>query len=132
MLVGLLLTVLATTMMAAAPQSRGRNTAQKDSVQKVYLIHSNTLSFDKRYDTEIWSEVNADGEDVDVEVQRQVVEGDVVFRQDSAYMYCDMAFFYQQRNSFKAFGNVRVEQGDTLRMYCDSLFYDGDRRFCDL
>lgn len=132
MLVGLLLTVLATTMMAAAPQSRGRNTAQKDSVQKVYLIHSNTLSFDKRYDTEIWSEVNADGEDVDVEVQRQVVEGDVVFRQDSAYMYCDMAFFYQQRNSFKAFGNVRVEQGDTLRMYCDSLFYDGDRRFCYL
>lgn len=127
------LAIAATVSVTAVAQTRdGQKKAERDSIQKVYLIHSNTLSFDKAYDTEIWTEINEMGEDVDVEVQRQVVRGDVVFRQDSAYMYCDMAFFYQQRNSFKAFGNVRVEQGDTLRMYCDSLFYDGDQRFCYL
>jgi lipopolysaccharide export system protein LptA len=36
--------------------------------------------------------------------------------------------FYQKKNSFDAYHNIRVEQGDTLFMYGDSLFYNGDTR----
>lgn len=76
---------------------------------KVYLEHANTLSFDK--------EQNADA---------QVLIGDVCFRHDSSYMYCDSAYFFEQSNSLEAFSNVRMEQGDTLFVYGDYLFYDGN------
>ena len=58
----------------------------------------------------------------------QRLMGNVVFRHDSMYMYCDSALFYQDRNSFDAYHNVRVEQGDTLFLYGDSLFYDGNTK----
>ena len=43
-------------------------------------------------------------------------------------MYCDSALFFQEANSFNAYHNIRVEQGDTLFLYGDSLFYDGNTR----
>ena len=71
--------------------------AAKDSVApkktKVFLEHANTLSFDK--------ERNAEA---------QVLNGDVCFRHDSSYMYCDSAYFFEQTNSLEAFSNVRMEQ----------------------
>lgn len=76
---------------------------------KVYLIHSNTLSFDKA-----------------VKLDAQILNGDVCFRHDSSYMYCDSAYFFEQTNSLEAFSNVRMEQGDTLFVYGDYLFYDGN------
>lgn len=76
---------------------------------KVYLEHANTLSFDK-----------------DKMADAQVLNGDVCFRHDSSYMYCDSAYFFEQTNSLEAFSNVRMEQGDTLFVYGDYLFYDGD------
>lgn len=76
---------------------------------KVYLIHSNTLSFDKA-----------------VKPDAQILNGDVCFRHDSSYMYCDSAYFFEQNNSLEAFSNVRMEQGDTLFVYGDYLFYDGN------
>lgn len=76
---------------------------------QVYLIHANTLSFDK--------EVKADA---------QILNGEVCFRHDSSYMYCDSAYFFEQTNSLEAFSNVRMEQGDTLFVYGDYLFYDGN------
>ena len=47
--------------------------------RKVYLIHSNTLSFDKA-----------------VKPDAQILNGDVCFRHDSSYMYCDSAYFFEQ------------------------------------
>lgn len=76
---------------------------------KVYLEHANTLSFDK--------EKNAEA---------QVLNGDVCFRHDSSYMYCDSAYFFELTNSLEAFSNVRMEQGDTLFVYGDYLYYDGN------
>ena len=40
-------------------------------------------------------------------------------------MFCDSAYFYEASNSLDAFGNVRMEQGDTLFVYSDVMFYDG-------
>jgi lipopolysaccharide assembly outer membrane protein LptD (OstA) len=56
----------------------------------------------------------------------QVLIGNVVFRHDSTFMYCDSACYYPLTNSLEAFFNVRIEQGDTLVIYGDWLYYDGN------
>lgn len=53
----------------------------------------------------------------------QILIGDVVFRKGDMFMYCDSAHFYDTTNSLQAFGNVRMEQGDTLFVYADELEY---------
>ena len=82
---------------------------------KIYLEHTNTLSFDK-----------------DIMPDAQILNGDVCFRHDSSYMYCDSAYFFEQANSLEAFSNVRMEQGDTLFVYGDYLFYDGNTQIAYL
>lgn len=60
--------------------------------------------------------------------ERQIVKGNVVFRQGGMWMYCDSAYYFPQRNSMDAFGHVEMRQGDTLFVYADKLFYDGGER----
>ena len=47
----------------------------------------------------------------------------VLFRKGDMYMYCDSAHFYENPGALEAYGNVRMEQGDTLFVYADELFY---------
>lgn len=81
------------------------------STDYVYLLNADEIRFEN------W--INPDA-------QRLI--GNVTFRHDSMYMYCDSALFFQKSNSFNAYHNVRVEQGDTLFMYGDSMKYDGNSR----
>ncbi len=57
--------------------------------------------------------------------EKQIVKGNVKFRQGSMWMYCDSAYYFPERNSLDAFGNVVMQQGDTLFVYADKLFFDG-------
>lgn len=75
----------------------------------VHLLHADVTKYNKKNNPDVW-----------------VLIGDVSFRHDSMYMYCDSAYFYNRKNALKAFGNVRMEQGDTLFLYGDYLDYDGD------
>lgn len=61
----------------------------------------------------------------DMMEEYQVVKGSVKFRQGGMWMFCDSAYYYPERNSMDAFGHVKMEQGDTLFVYADKLFYDG-------
>ncbi|MDE6452759.1 MAG: hypothetical protein K2L27_00990, partial [Muribaculaceae bacterium] len=54
-----------------------------------------------------------------------VVQGSVLFTKGPMYMRCDSAHFYPDTESMDAFGNVSMEQGDTLFVYADELNYDG-------
>ncbi len=81
----------------------------------VFLEHSDVLAFD--------SERLPDA---------QILRGDVRFRHDSALMFCDSAYFYENNNSVTAFGHVRFLQGDTLSGYGDMLYYDGNTRLARL
>ena len=92
-----------TVVKAGKPASK----EEPKQKSKVYLLHSDILK------------KTLDRSDV------QVVVGNVIFRHDSLYMYCDSAYYFDQRNSFEAFGNVRMEQGYTLFLYGDHLYYDG-------
>ena len=62
----------------------------------------------------------------------QVLIGSVKLRHDSMYMYCDSALIYENTNSVEAFNNVRMEQGDTLFIYGDYLYYDGISQLAQL
>ena len=63
---------------------------------------------------------------------RQVVSGDVLFRQGNMYMYCDSAFYFGEINSLYAFGHVKMVSGDTLHAYADRMYYDGDQKLARL
>lgn len=54
-----------------------------------------------------------------------ILIGDVMFTKGPMYMYCDSCHYYPDTESMEAFGNVRMEQGDTLFVYADELVYDG-------
>ena len=61
-----------------------------------------------------------------------ILRGNVAFRHDSAFMYCDSAYFYSQSNSLEAFDNVRIKQGDTLTITGNYLHYLADTRLAKM
>jgi lipopolysaccharide export system protein LptA len=81
----------------------------------VELLHANALSFDKERFPD-----------------RQILRGEVQFLHDNVQMFCDSAYFYSEKNSLDAFGNVQIIQGDTLFIYSDKLFYDGNTKLARL
>lgn len=82
-------------------------TAAEDT-SKVVLDYADSLLFDQR--------INPD---------YQILKGNVRFHRGGMLMFCDSAYFYEKTNSMDAFGNVRMEQGDTLFVFSDLMYYDG-------
>ena len=97
------------------PEIPGVNRYQED---KVFLEYADSLYKlnNNRYDT----------------VERQILKGNVKFRQGGLWMFCDSAYYYPQENSLDAFSNVKMEQGDTLFVFADKLFYNGDEHLAKL
>jgi len=103
-----LLCVLCLAVSAVMP-SRPATSKKKEDSKRVYLIHSDELFYDQ------WRNNGA-----------QVLRGHVQFEHDGARLYCDSANFYEPTNSFEAWGNVRMVQGDTLSLTSDFGYYDGN------
>ena len=82
-------------------------TAAEDS-KKVILDYADSLLFDQK--------INPD---------YQILKGNVQFHKGGMLMFCDSAYFYESTNSMDAFGNVRMEQGDTLFVFSDVMHYNG-------
>lgn len=76
---------------------------------KVYLIHADVLKYDM----------------YGPNPEAQIVKGKVKFSHKGATLSCDSAYFFQASNSVRAFGHVRFLQGDTLSLFCDNAWYDG-------
>jgi lipopolysaccharide export system protein LptA len=100
--------------------------AHAQDVDAVPAVQAGTEPVDTDYVYLLNADLIRYEEYVNPDAQRLM--GNVVLRHDSMYLYCDSALFYKERNSFDAYHNVRVEQGDTLFLYGDSLFYDGNTR----
>ena len=58
----------------------------------------------------------------------QVLIGNVLLRHDNVYLYCDSAHLNQVTNSFKAFGNIKIKQGDSLEIFSKRLNYNGNTK----
>ena len=63
------------------------------------------------------------------DVQRLI--GHVKMRHDSAYFFCDSAYYYQENNSFDAYQNVHIIVNDSVEVFSDLLNYNGDTRFAE-
>ncbi len=61
-----------------------------------------------------------------------IVSGSVKFSKGPMLMFCDSAHYSPTTGSLDAFGNVHMEQGDTLFVYGDELNYDGVREIAYL
>ncbi|MCI9055247.1 MAG: hypothetical protein HFJ87_08920 [Muribaculaceae bacterium] len=61
-----------------------------------------------------------------------IVSGNVRFIKAAMIMDCDSAHFFPETESFDAFGNIKMQQGDTLFIYADELNYDAPARIATL
>lgn len=104
----LLIVASVAVFIVAAPPARRGNQKPRQKGSLIHLLHSDELYFNQR--------INRDA---------QILVGNVRFRHDDVILTCDSALYYQQSNSFDAFGNVHMNQGDTLTLVSDVLFYDG-------
>ena len=57
------------------------------------------------------------------------VTNQVYFVHQGIEVWCDQAIHYDQANFFKAYGNVRMQQGDTVRMSSNYAEYNGSTQF---
>ncbi len=55
--------------------------------------------------------------------------GNVNIKHKDILMWCDSAYTYTGTNRVDAFGHVHINQGDTLDLYANKIFYDGDISF---
>ena len=58
------------------------------------------------------------------------VDRQVELRQGDAFMYCDTAII--EENDVVAYGNVIIQQNDSINVFADSLVYLGNERIADL
>lgn len=61
-----------------------------------------------------------------------ILKGDVVFTKGPMIMKCDSAHYVAETESMDAFGNVSMEQGDTLFVFADELNFDGIQEIATL
>lgn len=53
----------------------------------------------------------------------------VYIEHEGVDMYCDLAFFYKEDNFVKAYGNVKMNQGDSVSMRSQYAEYNGNTKF---
>ena len=96
-------------LLALPPVRHHKNGSEPVATDsRVHLLHADKLFFDDRLST-----------------TAQFLVGNVQFSHDGTLMYCDSAMYYEASNSFDAYGNVRMVQGDTLSLNGDVLYYNG-------
>ncbi len=55
--------------------------------------------------------------------------GNVQIRHEDILMWADSAYTYTGTNKVDAFGNVHINQADTLDLYAQKVYYNGDKSF---
>lgn len=98
-------------------QSRQANKKKRrqSTNERIYLVHADVATYDMFGNNPT----------------AQVLKGRVAFRHKGARLFCDSAYLYQESNSFKAFGHVKMYQGDTLSLFSDYAYYDGNDQMAE-
>lgn len=68
----------------------------------------------------------------DIAQDAQILVGQVHFIHEGMDMFCDSALLYSRNNSLKAYGDIHIINNDSLHIYGDRLFYDGDKNIAEL
>ncbi len=110
------LCLIACAAVSLSPSSHALVPSQppRNDPKRVYLIHADELRYDRYRNNDA-----------------QVLTGSVHFEHDGAHLYCDSANFFESTNSFEAWGNVKMVQGDTLSLTSDQGYYDGNQQMME-
>lgn len=92
-----------------------RPTPDGQRASRVILEHADLLRYDASLNKDL-----------------QRLSGSVRFRHGNATMSCDTALLNEADQTFEAFGNVYMVQGDSVHIYADYLHYDGRTRLARL
>lgn len=66
------------------------------------------------------------------DMQTQTFTGNVIFRHEGVLMGTNKAIQNTTTNIMEAFGNIKINQGDTLTIVGDTLFYEGNTRIATI
>lgn len=58
--------------------------------------------------------------------------GDVNLKHDSTLMFCDSAYIFKATNKVNAWGNIHIQEKDSIHAYSNSLVYDGKTKNAEL
>lgn len=107
----------ATGLLAANSHDRIRATVpQEDTASKrILLLHADFV-------------INTTTDSV----SKRRVKGNVAFKQGTSFMYCDSADIDALKNKIEAWGNVHINQDDSIHTYSDYLIYLGNERLATL
>jgi len=96
--------------------------SQQDSIavkpKRINLIHSDIVLFDKVKPSS------------DKKSATRLI-GNVKVEHDGSFLYCDSSYLYKSINSMDAFGNVHIIINDSLDLYGDQLYYDGNTKIAE-
>lgn len=70
--------------------------------------------------------------DRDVAADARRLVGDVKFQHEDATMRCDSAWQFTVDNRFNAYGNVYINVNDSVDIFGDKLYYNGNTRVAEL
>lgn len=79
--------------------------------EKIELIHADVSEFDQS---------------LNAKATRLI--GNVVFKHQNAFMYCDSAYLFRDENRLEAYNNIRITQGDSITLTGKKLNYDGNSK----
>ncbi len=88
------------------------NLFSQKNTKVIEVLNADNITYDQRYK----------------EAQR--LKGNVAFKHDGTFMYCDSALLYSKQNRFQAYGHIHVKRGDTLNLFGDSLHYFAKTKLC--
>ncbi|MCK7534805.1 MAG: hypothetical protein MZV63_29300 [Marinilabiliales bacterium] len=77
--------------------------------RRVEILHSDEMQYGRMNDR-----------------SRNKLNGNVSLKHNDLYMTCDSAVYYDDTNQVNAFSNIHIRQGDTIQIWGNYLFYDGD------
>ncbi len=92
-----------------------KSAAQTNSKTKVIeVLNADNITYDKKLK----------------DAQRLI--GNVAFKHEGVFMYCDSALLFSKESRFQAYGHIHVKQGDSLNMFGDSLHYRAKEKHCKI
>ncbi len=108
---------LAWAQQPAAPPAGAVNPPQqlKDSTREVHLIRSDILKFEKKDSTEL-----------------QILVGNAMLRQGNTFFSGDSIIMNKLQNIIEVFGNIHINDADSVNVYSQYLIYYGNTRMAYL
>lgn len=61
-----------------------------------------------------------------------ILKGNVIFEHEGARLYCDSAYLKEKESLLKAYSKVQINQGDTINLFGDSLYFYGKTKYAKI